>query len=279
MDGTLRKLPGHPATVTIAPLTTSVVVGLTTQFTAQAFDQFGRAMTGVPITFASDNTTAATVDSVSMNPGTGIATATVTGRNQGTAHITAQANDGTTTATSGQATLTVTPPQPQISRIDVSPATATINRGNTQQYSATAFDQSNQPVSGAVFTWSSSNTNVATITQTGLATGSGIGGTTISAAASDGAGGMVTGTAMLTVQGAARDQRNQCRRAGDNVATTTIEGDANRDGVRDSSDDEFVELLNNSSAAVDVSGVVVADGTSNRFTIPANTNLAAGRRL
>ena len=280
VDGTpFGNCPGHPASVTIAPLTTSVVVGLTTQFTAQALDQFGRAMTGVPITFASDNTTAATVDSVSINPGTGIATATVTGRNQGTAHITAQANDGTTTATSGQATLTVTPPQPQISRIDVSPAMATINRGNTQQYSATAFDQSNQPVLGALFTWSSSNTNVATITQMGLATGSGIGGTTISAAASDGAGGMVTGTAILTVQVPLVINEINADVPADNVATTAIEGDANRDGVRDSSDDEFVELLNNSSAAVDVSGVVVADGTSNRFTIPANTNLAAGRAL
>jgi hypothetical protein len=65
----------------------------------------------------------------------------------------------------------------------------------------------------------------------------------------------------------------------DNPATSAIEGDANRDGVRDSSDDEFIELLNNSTAAINISGVVIADATSNRFTLPANTTLAAGRAL
>ena len=75
VDGTpFGNCPGHPASVTIAPPSTSINVGQTTQFTAQAFDQFGRAMTGVTITFASDNTTVATVDSTSTNPVTGIAT-------------------------------------------------------------------------------------------------------------------------------------------------------------------------------------------------------------
>lgn len=279
VDGTpFGNCPGHPAAITIAPLTASVVVGQTTQFTAQAFDQFGRAMIGVPITFASDNTAAATVESVSTNPGTGVATATVKGQNQGTAHITAQANDGTTTATSSQATLTVIPPQPQVTRIDVTPTTATINRGRTQQFSAAAFDQNNQPVA-ALFTWTSGNTSVATIDQAGLASGVGIGASTITASASDGAGGTVSGTAMLTVQVPLVINEINADVGADNVATTAIEGDANRDGVRDSADDEFVELFNNSSAAVDISGIVIADGTSNRFTIPASTILNAGRAL
>ncbi len=280
VDGTpFGNCPGHPATVTISPTAASVIVGQTTQFTAQAFDQFGRAMIGVPITFASDNTTAATVDSVSTNPTTGIATATLRGRNQDTAHITAQANDGTTTATSSQATLTVIPPQPTVRRIDVSPAVATINRGNTQQFNATAFDQNNQPVAGVFFTWSSSSAGAATIDQNGLANGVGIGATTITAAASDGASGTVSGTATLNVQIPLVINEINADVGPDNVATTAIEGDANRDGVRDSSDDEFIELLNNSTSPVNISGVVIADATSNRFTIPANTTLAAGRAL
>jgi uncharacterized repeat protein (TIGR01451 family) len=280
VDGTpFGNCPGHPATVTIAPAVSSVIVEQTTQFTAQAFDQFGRAMIGVPITFASDNTTAATVDSVSTNPSTGIATATLRGHNQGTAHITSQANDGTTTATSSQATLTVIPPQPTVSRVDVSPASATINRGNTQQFNATAFDQNNQPVAGVVFTWSSSSAGAATIDQNGLANGVGIGATTITATASDGASGSVSGSATLNVQIPVVINEINADVGPDNVATTAIEGDANRDGVRDSSDDEFIELLNNSTAPVNISGVVIADATSNRFTIPANTTLAAGRAL
>ena len=125
VDGTpFGNCPGHPASATIAPPSTSINVGQTTQFTAQAFDQFGRAMTGVTITFASDNTTVATVDSTSTNPVTGIATGTVGAHNPGTAHITATATDGTTTANSSQATLTVAGPSLTIN--DVS-----LNEGNS----------------------------------------------------------------------------------------------------------------------------------------------------
>ncbi len=115
---------GHPANVTIAPPSATANVGETRQFTAQAFDQFGRPMTGVPITFASDNTAVATVDSTSIDPSTGIATANVGTHNPGVAHITATANDGTTSATSTPATLTVNGPALSIN--DVS-----LNEGNS----------------------------------------------------------------------------------------------------------------------------------------------------
>ena len=131
VDGTpFGNCPGHPASVTIAPASTTINVGQTTQFTAQAFDQFGRAMIGVTITFASDNTFVVTTDSTSTNPVTGIATTNVGAHNPGTAHITATATDGTTTANSSQATLTVTGPSLTIS--DVS-----LNEGNS---GATTFN-------------------------------------------------------------------------------------------------------------------------------------------
>jgi LEA14-like dessication related protein len=280
LDGSpFGNCPGHPASITIAPSPASIIVGQTTHFTAQAFDQFGRSMAGVTITFASDNITTATVDSVSTDPGTGIATATVAGRNEGTAHITTQATDGTTMATSSQATLNVIPPQPIVSRIDVAPTPATINRGSTQQFTATAFDQNNQPVSGVFFTWTSSKGNVASITQNGLATGVGIGSATITASASDGASGTISGTATLNVQVPLVINEINADVGADNPATAAIEGDANRDGVRNAGDDEFVELINTSTAPVDISGVVIADATSNRFTIPANTILSSGRAL
>jgi hypothetical protein len=43
-----------------------------------------------------------------------------------------------------------------------------------------------------------------------------------------------------------------------------LDGDANRDGVRDAADDEFVEILNCGSTAVDISGWTIADETSVR---------------
>lgn len=53
-----------------------------------------------------------------------------------------------------------------------------------------------------------------------------------------------------------------------------LAGDANNDGVRDSSDDEFVEIVNVSGGALDISGWTLADGAQSRHTFPANTVLA-----
>ncbi|MGI9270272.1 MAG: lamin tail domain-containing protein [Woeseiaceae bacterium] len=50
-----------------------------------------------------------------------------------------------------------------------------------------------------------------------------------------------------------------------------LEGDANNDGVRDSSEDEFVEIVNTSDGPLDLSGWTLADGFSVRHTFPANS--------
>ncbi|MDX6611940.1 MAG: hypothetical protein QOD75_1126, partial [Blastocatellia bacterium] len=106
---TLTVNPATPVltSVTITPVAATIGVGETQEFTAQAKDQFGQDIGGVTITFASNNTVVATVDSVSSTSGTGSATATVTGRATGTAQITATANNGSYTITSSPATLTV----------------------------------------------------------------------------------------------------------------------------------------------------------------------------
>lgn len=125
LDGTpFAVCPGHPASIVVSPASTSTTVGHPISFTAQAFDQFGRAMVGVPITFASDNAAVATIDSTTPNPLTGVFTASVGAHNPGTAHISASANDGSTRADSNQATLIVNGPALSIN--DVS-----LNEGNS----------------------------------------------------------------------------------------------------------------------------------------------------
>ncbi len=57
-------------------------------------------------------------------------------------------------------------------------------------------------------------------------------------------------------------------------------GDANKDGVVDVQDDEFVELVNTSAGTLDLGGVQLADGEGTtmgpRFTFTCGTTLAAG---
>ena len=53
-------------------------------------------------------------------------------------------------------------------------------------------------------------------------------------------------------------------------------GDANGDGVRDSSDDEFVEIMNRTTALVDVGGFTISDADAQRFVFPPGTMIPAG---
>jgi hypothetical protein len=50
-------------------------------------------------------------------------------------------------------------------------------------------------------------------------------------------------------------------------------GDANGDGVRDALDDEFLEIINSSSEAIDLSGYTISDASELRHTFPASTIL------
>jgi hypothetical protein len=94
---------------------------------------------------------------------------------------------------SDTATLTVTL---ALKSIAVTPGTATIPKGLTQQYTATGTysDASTADITSSV-TWASSDTAVATIDSAGLATGVGDGSTNITAALDS----VVSNTATLTV--------------------------------------------------------------------------------
>jgi hypothetical protein len=54
-----------------------------------------------------------------------------------------------------------------------------------------------------------------------------------------------------------------------------LAGDANRDGVRSSGDDEFIELLNNAFDNVDISGWKIADSASVRHVFPVGSVIDA----
>ena len=114
----------------------------------------------------------------------------------GTAQITITVSRcGCETAVSQVFNVTVetTVPRP-VTSVTVSPASASIQLGETQQFSATAYDSDNMSITGRAFTWASSATTVATINSSGLATAVNADTTTITAT-TDG----VSGTATLIV--------------------------------------------------------------------------------
>ncbi len=66
-----------------------------------------------------------------------------------------------------RATTPIGPPA-AVASVDVTPATATVQAGQTVQLSATPKDVNGLPLSGRTVTWASSNTSVATVSNAGL---------------------------------------------------------------------------------------------------------------
>lgn len=81
-----------------------------------------------------------------------------------------------------------------VASVTVTPTLATVSVGQTAQLSATPSDSNGNPLSGRTITWGSSDTAVATINGSGLATGVRAGSANITATT-----GGQTGTAALTV--------------------------------------------------------------------------------
>src|SRR5947207_14240110 len=77
----------------------------------------------------------------------------------------------------------VAPPLPPLSAVVLTPATDTLNVGDTRQFVATALDTDSVVVARAAFDWTSGDPNVITVTSSGLVNAVGEGVTTLIAAA------------------------------------------------------------------------------------------------
>ena len=154
-----------------------MVVGQNTPaFTAVTKAANGNVLNGRTVTFSSDNTAVATIDA---------ATGVATGVSAGTAQITATSEG----ITSNAATLTVNPPP--VGSVTVDPPSQTITDGGTAAFSAALEDAQHNPLTGRTVSWDSSDHSVATIDNTGLATSTGPGTSTITAT-SEGKQGMAS---------------------------------------------------------------------------------------
>ena len=78
-------------------------------------------------------------------------------------------------------TATVAVTLPPVSAVSVSPASASVQPGQTLQLTATTLDSAGNVLTGRTVTWSSSNTAAATVSRTGLVSGVAAGSATITA--------------------------------------------------------------------------------------------------
>ncbi len=167
-----------PATITVSPATAELTaVGATVQLSAEVRDRNGRVMAGAAVTWVSVSTGVARVDAAGL----------VTSVGSGTSTITARAG-----AASGSAEVTVAQ---EIRGIEVLPAPGKVSAGgDTLRLTADAWDPNGFSVPGSEFTWSSSDTAVATVDESGLVQGI-VEGVVVMTATAAG----VPGTALVTV--------------------------------------------------------------------------------
>jgi uncharacterized protein YjdB len=155
--------PARVARVDVSPATISVQAGQTQQLVATPRDAAGNAIDGKSVAWASDNSAVASVNSGHVATSkTGVATIS--------ANI-----DGVR----GTATITVTPGAP--ANVTVSAPAKKLKPGSSMQLTATATDSKGNNVPNQSFFWSSSDTNIATVSGSGVVTGRRSGNVTITA--------------------------------------------------------------------------------------------------
>ena len=173
-------IPVPVASVTVSPPTAALVVGTTQQMVATMLDANGNALSGRVESWGTSDFTKATVSS------TGLVTAMAAGTTTITA--TSESRAGTS-----QITVTNVIPVP-VASVTVSPPTATLFVGTTQQMVATTLDANGNALSGRFVSWGSSDFTKATVTSTGLVTAMAAGTTTITATSES-----RSGTSQITV--------------------------------------------------------------------------------
>lgn len=197
--------PSGLDSIQISPTSSSMTVGLTTQFTVtgtygNASHTTTKAVT-TGITWTSSNSAVVSVDQSGVAMAVGAGTATVTASAQAFNGTTSSSADVTVTSSSGGGTVSGS-----ITAVTITPGAQTIaGAGNTVSFTAIGTTSSGSTVDlTSSVAWISSATSIATIgATTGIATSVSAGSTTISALYYDSStGSTVLGTAQLTVTSA-----------------------------------------------------------------------------
>jgi len=164
------------ADVAVAPGRVDILVGASSQLSASALDVGGAALADRAIAWTTSDHGVATVNGSGLVTGVGAGTATITASSEGR---------------SGTSVVNVT--LPAVVRVDLEPASTTLQAGRTQTLVATPRDAKGNGVGGRTVTWSSDDAAVARVSA-GLVTTSRAGVATITASV-----GTVKGAATITV--------------------------------------------------------------------------------
>ena len=169
----VEVLVGPVTSIQVSPAFPTVVVGENRQFTATAYDQFGNLVSGVGITWTATNgtVTAGGLFTAPTTPGLSTITATY-GPISGNSVATIEAGP--------------------LHHILVTPDPVTLQVGDSQLFTATAYDEYDNIITGVSYSWT---TDVGTVDGTGLFTAQ----TTPGSGTVEATSSSITGSAGVTV--------------------------------------------------------------------------------
>ncbi len=178
-SGCREWITGQKSTesVSIAPTNFDVPVNGSVRVVGTAFDRDNNTIRGRRINYSTSNTAVATVTEEGLVIGVSPGQAVISAESQGKR---------------AETTATVIPEAPN--NILVSPNPVTLRRNNVRQFTATPRNSSGTPIAGLEITWQSSNSSIASVSQTGEVTAVGTGNVFITASVNQ-----ISGSSQVTV--------------------------------------------------------------------------------
>ena len=208
-SGTVTVALVPVATVTTVLAATARFVGETTQGTATTKDSTGGVLTGRIIVWSSANTNIATVSQSGFVTAIAAGTTTITATSEGK---------------SGTASLIVSPIP--VARVVVTLVNSNRFVGENTQASAVVSDANGNVLTGRTIVWSSSNSNVAAVSQTGVVTTLGPGTADITATSETIVGKAPITVALAPVASVVVTLANASRLVGQTTQATAVLRDA-----------------------------------------------------
>ena len=182
------------ATSVVTASATSLLSGAIATLSLHAKDAFGNDVTtgGRSVVFSVTGGTSTGTIGPTVDRGDGTYTAPFTGVLAGTAATIGATIDGSPVTSQPLPTIAVL--AGAVAQVVVSPATASLTLGLTQQFTAVAQDANGNPVPGQTFTWASDQPLLASVDVNGLALALAIGNAVIRATTAG-----ISGTATLSI--------------------------------------------------------------------------------
>ena len=165
-----KPLPVAVAGIILGDLTQDLTVGQSVQSVVTLMDAEGNTLTGRTITYSTDDASIVTVSDSGMISAVGAGVTRV--------HFTS----GDVSTREGF-TVTASPTTQAVASIAVTPASAELSVGQTSQETAVAKDEQGNVIAGTDFTWTTSNSKVATVSDNGFVSAVDSGTATIHASA------------------------------------------------------------------------------------------------